>query len=575
MADNYEDYLKQVADLGGVNDKKPLQDFYTLNGALIRFFGMINTQVELWLQNTSLDDDALTTVIATLNQYKATLTQLKFETGQTDLDEYEGSTRTKLEKQVTYIKNEMVLEEAELILNSFKQLKSTSKTEPISDEVPKNDNNFLNVFLRTEYGEGYSYEGKLLNNLPHGNGIINYPNGDIRAIGEWKKGRLENYGKTFYQDGKTWEEGHFENGKLNGLGKLFTYGCHRDANKNWITIVDAIFKNGWVHGQGKKTDEHGNLIYEGGWVNGNYEGQGKSFEIYDNGNGPYSLVREDGNFVKGCLHGQGKRYVDDGYSTHEGVFHMGEFAEGREYWTNGKNIISDGKYRNGKLYKGRYYNLHDDFWYEGEFSWERNVGDYKDYWICEGRGYHRANGTDILNMEGTIRESGGIIGKGVYYNSNGEISKRGSFKCGKTNNQLDGEGECYLSGRLSEKGQFKDDELNGKGVRYQYENEKFVYEEGTFFNGKLQGENGERYATRIISVIIGQGSERLPPKYQFVNRDSVEIEGYSYIKYEFYPLIEEGTFKNGELHGFGKRYDKWSAKLIQQGTFINGVFQEK
>lgn len=79
-------------------------------------------------------------------------------------------------------------------------------------------NSFLDIFLRTEFGEGFFYEGDLLNNVPHGQGVLFYPNKQVYAIGEWKKGKLQGFSKTYYEDGKLCQEGSFVNGTLTGQG---------------------------------------------------------------------------------------------------------------------------------------------------------------------------------------------------------------------------------------------------------------------------------------------------------------------------------------------------------------------
>jgi antitoxin component YwqK of YwqJK toxin-antitoxin module len=416
---NYEDYLKQVADLGGANSKKPLEDFYQINGALIRFFGMINTQFELWLQNKNLDDNTVNHILNTLNQQKATLASLKFELSQTDIADYEGNTRTKLEKQLAYIKSEMVLEEADLVLQNLKQLKTAPKAEPKA-ETPKNDSNFLRTFLRTEYGEGYTYEGDLLNNLPNGNGALYYPNKQLYAIGSWANGRLQNNAKVYYDDGKIWMEGSFKNGKLSGNGKEHLY---IDAGKGMIDLGtmkrkyyelrEGEFKKGKLSGEGKIFKD-GHLAVSGYFESAELNGYG---ECFDRGSGSYELELENlghsiekapfipwakGIFKNGLLHGNGVIYFD-------GIF---------------PRIYEEGTFEFNRLVNGKKYK---------EFRDEK----------------HRVT-NHYLSEEGNFKESE-LHGKGKRYSSDGSLMSEGNYE----NGSLHGYGKRYdYKGKLECEGQF-------------------------------------------------------------------------------------------------------------------------
>lgn len=62
----------------------------------------------------------------------------------------------------------------------------------------------------------YSYEGDVINNEPHGNGIFSYQNGD-RYIGQCKFGKLDGYGKYIYRTGAVYI-GFFSYSRLHGIG---------------------------------------------------------------------------------------------------------------------------------------------------------------------------------------------------------------------------------------------------------------------------------------------------------------------------------------------------------------------
>lgn len=515
--ENYEDYLKQVANLGGVNNTKPLQDFYNINGALIRYFGRINAWFELeWLQNKNLDDSTVNHILNTLNQQKNTLASLKFEASQMDITDYEGNTRTKLEKQLAYIKSEMVLEEADLVLQNLKQLKTTSKAEP-KPAPQKNDSSFLKTFLRTEYGEGYTYEGDLLNNLPHGYGALYYPNKQLYAIGSWANGRLQNQAKVYYNDGKLWQEGQFMNGKLEGWGKLFQNDVYQETNEYWTSVIEAPFKNGKANGIGKffLNEEK---IYEGGFVENEWCGQG----VYYNRLviGEPLFIGAEGTFKNGQLNGFGKRYNRMSKTIlEEGYFVNWELeGQGKTFHKNG-NIEFIGNFSKGRLQNGKLYDYDGDTWYEGKFQWDMIKSDipgvdidFYDWRLVNGLKKTMDNGIERIVAKGNFKQRDGMYGDGIKYGNDSEIIEKGYYIDG----YLDGEGEKYDGEYISMRGYFKKGQLHGEGVWY-------------FTNSYLQ--KGKIY--------------------------------------------EVGTFQNGRLHGYGRRYNKFDDEPIEQGTFINGVLQGK
>ena len=78
-------------------------------------------------------------------------------------------------------------------------------------------NNKNTDIMKNQYGS--SYEGKVVNGIPHGKGIITYPKGDIYE-GDMKRGLRHGKGTMTSPDGYKYE-GEFRNDKQkNGLGTM-------------------------------------------------------------------------------------------------------------------------------------------------------------------------------------------------------------------------------------------------------------------------------------------------------------------------------------------------------------------
>ena len=177
-------------------------------------------------------------------------------------------------------------------------------------------------------------------------------------------GKFNGYGELYYKNGKKLE-GKFENGKLNGYGRLI--------NLFGINCYEGYFKdNQLLDGKGKiiKIEDNGDkIIYEGDIKNMKKEGKG----IEKNKNYTYL-----GSFKDDLRHGKGKIIFNEGEEYYEGEF------------TNGK-MTGYGFYKwsNNNTYKGQFLdgNLHG----KGIFKWNDGneyEGDYVNN-IKEGQGEYR------------------------------------------------------------------------------------------------------------------------------------------------------------------------------------------
>ena len=77
------------------------------------------------------------------------------------------------------------------------------------------------------------------------------------------------------------------------------------------------WKNNLKHGKGIDYDKNGKIIYEGDYVNDQYEGNGKLIEE----NGDYYI----GQFLNDFKHGKGIEYYKNGKIKKKGKFSFGSF----------------------------------------------------------------------------------------------------------------------------------------------------------------------------------------------------------------------------------------------------------
>ena len=205
-------------------------------------------------------------------------------------------------------------------------------------------------------------------------------------------GKFNGYGELYYKNGKKLE-GKFENGKLNGYGRLI--------NLFGINCYEGYFKdNQLLDGKGKiiKIEDNGDkIIYEGDIKNMKKEGKG----IEKNKNYTYL-----GSFKDDLRHGKGKIIFNEGEEYYEGEF------------TNGK-MTGYGFYKwsNNNTYKGQFLdgNLHG----KGIFKWNDGneyEGDYVNN-IKEGQGEYRCkNGKKYKGPQ----KNGKQHGIGILTTPNGE-----------------------------------------------------------------------------------------------------------------------------------------------------------
>ena len=89
----------------------------------------------------------------------------------------------------------------------------------------------------------------------------------------------------------------------------------------------------------KEYDRRGRLLYEGGYLNGKYNGKGKQYSFLN------GLLEYEGDFLNGKWNGKGKKYIK-GKLDYEGEYENNiRNGRGKEYDYNG-TLRFDGTYIN-------------------------------------------------------------------------------------------------------------------------------------------------------------------------------------------------------------------------------------
>lgn len=144
--------------------------------------------------------------------------------------------------------------------------------------------------------DGKIYTGPFIGGRMYGRGVIKSPNGDKCFEGYFFENRPHGKGVMYAERGVVEYDGHFSFGKAHGKGTQ--YDRHRTATGEWV-MGRLIDKNGRVSIQGKNGDT---ISYEGGVVDGEYQGSGTLRHTNSNGN---TVAEYTGGFETNKYHGLG------------------------------------------------------------------------------------------------------------------------------------------------------------------------------------------------------------------------------------------------------------------------------
>lgn len=200
---------------------------------------------------------------------------------------------------------------------------------------------------------------------------------------------------------------------------------------------DVVYRgqivSGLAAGQGRQFDPPDEtLVYEGGFLDNRYSGQGKLYEK--------AQLKYEGGFLNGRFDGKGALYGQDGKLNYTGGFLEGEYS-GSGTLYQGEKVIYKGAFLNG-LYDGEgiLYFENASVLYEGGFA----RGEYN------GEGVKRLQDGTIV-YEGSFKD-GLYHGKGALYALDGiRLRFEGDFINGipsRTGNLFNTRGQLLYSGNV-------------------------------------------------------------------------------------------------------------------------------
>lgn len=364
-------------------------------------------------------------------------------------------------------------------------------------EKNSSENKTENTYAKDVAAGPAKYSGYWLDELPHGEGTMNYTNGDVYK-GSFKQGLHDGYGIFAEADGIRYE-GDWVNGKRHGKGKTMWSDGH---------IYEGQYLNNKKDGKGYEVFSD-RSSYEGEYLEDKYNGDG-TLTMADG-----SIYK--GRFVAGLFHGQGEMKYGNGahfkgewkegsfegegiYTTQNGDVYEGIFVE-MKLQGQGTHQLADGSKYNGDFLKGKYNGRGTMTYYNGDV--------YDGDWV-EGR----REGRGILTFSDGSRFDGyfnynAIAGNGEMRYHNGDIYT-GAWNNGKRN----GKGKLtYADGKIYE-GYFLDDVINGKGSMLYPDGEHY---DGDWVNairsgkGKLSLPDGRKYEGSFsYNHINGRGKMEYP-----------------------------------------------------------------
>ncbi len=177
--------------------------------------------------------------------------------------------------------------------------------------------------------DGRFYHGETWRDVPHGFGKMILKDGTLYE-GFFTDGQPDRYVRLIRPNREVYH-GEFSNQKQNGNGA-------RTEPSNATTMCDS-WLNGVENGKTTKTDKDGRKVFEGSYKDGRMIGN--CFFYSENEKCTY-----EGPFVNGILEGQGKKTYDNGRS------YQGTFVKGAESGSGTLTFV-DGRRWEGTVINGR------------------------------------------------------------------------------------------------------------------------------------------------------------------------------------------------------------------------------
>lgn len=268
--------------------------------------------------------------------------------------------------------------------------------------IVKTIHSFFRFFWNDKTCKSFSYEGDLdCCNVPNGQGVLRYSNGNARYVGHFVSGIFHGKGTLYEKNNNVSYQGDWVAGKRHGYGRMnlpdnFSYegdwenddysgyGILRYKN---LIFYAGFFSNGKFHGRGNQyficqcCNKH-YIVYDGEWCNGVRKGFGICFDLFtseitgepvhylsytgeiNNGkpHGDGTLfypkrhehdklqINYKGSFQKGIFHGNGVLFNRQNRKEYQGLFCKGlKHGYGISFHENG-TILYSGLFFFGKSY---------------------------------------------------------------------------------------------------------------------------------------------------------------------------------------------------------------------------------
>jgi antitoxin component YwqK of YwqJK toxin-antitoxin module len=333
---------------------------------------------------------------------------------------------------------------------------------------------------------------------------------------------IEGVVRTFYNNGMLYSETLYKNGKIEGVARAYY--------DNGKPLSETPYIDGSISGIEKRYHTNGKIEYETPYINGVKSGIEKTYS--ERG----KLLKET-PYVNDIIEGIEKRYDEKGRIEQESPYINGEVEGIEKVYEKGELVresVYAGGVRNGleKLY------IYGTLYREEHYKDGEQEGITKEYYKTGG-----------LKLESTYKD-GEKNGIEIEYDRGGQVVRKMPYK----DDMLNGLVEYYENGRLNSETPYKMGEIHGI-VKYYRRNGRLKSEVG-YKSGDKTG-----YEKTYEDERVEEPEERQEAKE--------EVKRIYYDKQKTL-LKEEIPYKNNQIEGIRKKYDK-SGALISEETYKNGV----
>lgn len=360
------------------------------------------------------------------------------------------------------------------------------------------------------------YEGELLDGKYHGRGYLHYSNGAVEFFGDFAAGLKSGKGQLYNKESKLIYDGEFfedrkegENGILydhEGSGQVIYCGSWKE-NKylsgtlsfaNGLPNYKGSFSEQLFDGSGEEFSEaeEKRILRSGPYVAGSLDGPTGCKTYYDETDGP---VLYEGGYSNGLYNGEGIIYFKNGMKKFEGHFTNGniENNEGQYYFETGvlmyKGPIIDESFTGENV---TLYTESGSVKYEGPMESNEQHGASGKLYFSE-----TSDNGPILKYEGGFK-MGFFHGDDVsMYHETGKIAFKGNYVDGKQNGE-----NCLVyddQGQVLYEGGMEADMRSGEGKAFNPEDGTILLE-GRWSGGALAEGNVTQFGDDGIKTYDGK-----------------------------------------------------------------------